>query len=144
MGHTRYEHDVVAWANEQAALLRSGKLSEIDVIKIAEEIEDVGKSEQRELASRMTVLIAHLLKWKYQPARRGNSRDRTIKAQRKEVLYHLKESPSLKGKLSDADWLDVVWAKAVALATTETGLDIFPDNGIWDIEQVLAHEFYPD
>lgn len=96
MSHTRYETDVVAWANEQAALLRSGKLSEIDIEKIAEEIEDVGKSEQRELASRMTVLIAHLLKWKYQPARRGTSWERTIKAQRKEVLYSLKESPSLK------------------------------------------------
>ena len=55
MSHTRYETDVVAWASEQAALLRSGKLSEIDIEKIAEEIEDVGKSEQRELASRMAV-----------------------------------------------------------------------------------------
>ncbi|AYO39763.1 MULTISPECIES: DUF29 domain-containing protein [Serratia] len=144
MSHTRYETDVVAWANEQAALLRSGKLSEIDVEKIAEEIEDVGKSEQRELASRMTVLIAHLLKWKYQPARRGTSWERTIKAQRKEVLYSLKESPSLKSKLGDADWLDVVWSKAVAFATTETGLDVYPENGIWDIQQVLAQDFYPD
>ncbi|MNH22679.1 hypothetical protein D3C79_825450 [compost metagenome] len=124
--------------------MRSGKLSEIDVEKIAEEIEDVGKSEQRELASRMTVLIAHLLKWKYQPARRGTSWERTIKAQRKEVLYSLKESPSLKSKLGDADWLDVVWSKAIALATTETGLDVYPENGIWDIQQVLSHEFYPD
>lgn len=144
MSHTRYETDVVAWANEQAALLRSGKLSEIDVEKIAEEIEDVGKSEQRELASRMMVLIAHLLKWKYQPERRGTNWERTIKAQRKEVLYSLKESPSLKSKLGDADWLDVVWSKAIALATTETGLDVYPENGIWDIQQVLSHEFYPD
>ncbi|AIM23592.1 hypothetical protein SERRSCBI_20130 [Serratia sp. SCBI] len=144
MSHTRYETDVVAWANEQAALLRSGKLSEIDIEKIAEEIEDVGKSEQRELASRMTVLIAHLLKWKYQPARRGTSWERTIKAQRKEVLYSLKESPSLKGKLSDADWLDVVWSKAVALATAETGLDVYPENGIWETQQILSQTFYPD
>ncbi|ANS44690.1 DUF29 domain-containing protein [Serratia inhibens] len=144
MGHTRYETDVVAWANEQAALLRSGKLSEIDIEKIAEEIEDVGKSEQRELASRMTVLIAHLLKWKYQPARRGSSWEKTIKAQRKEVLYSLKESPSLKGKLADADWLDVIWSKAVALATTETGLDVFPESTIWDAQQALSQEFFPD
>ncbi len=69
--HTRYETDIVAWATEQATLLRSGKFSEIDFEKIAEEIEDVGKSEQRELASRMAVLIAHLLKWQYQPSHRG-------------------------------------------------------------------------
>jgi len=44
MSHTRYETDVVAWANEQAALLRSGKLSEIDIEKIAEEIEEAGQA----------------------------------------------------------------------------------------------------
>lgn len=144
MSHTRYETDVVAWACEQASLLRSGKLSEIDIERIAEEIEDVGKSEQRELASRMTVLIAHLLKWKYQPACRGTSWERTIKAQRKEVLYSLKESPSLKTKLEDEDWLDVIWSKAVALATTETGLDVDPEAGIWSIKELLSSEFYPD
>ena len=62
--NTRYEADVVAWAQEQAALLRAGRFSEIDIANIAEEIEDVGKSEKRELASRMAVLLAHLLKWK--------------------------------------------------------------------------------
>lgn len=58
---TPYEIDIIAWANEQAALLRAGKLSDIDIAQIAEEIEDVGKSERRELASRMAVLLAHLL-----------------------------------------------------------------------------------
>jgi hypothetical protein len=60
---TLYEKDVVAWASEQAALLRAGQFSAIDVEHIAQEIEDVGKSEKRELASRMAVLLAHLLKW---------------------------------------------------------------------------------
>ncbi|KGM29748.1 hypothetical protein KS18_02425 [Photorhabdus luminescens] len=144
MNHTRYETDVVAWANEQAALLRAGKFSEIDITNIAEEIEDVGKSEQRELASRMAVLIAHLLKWKYQPSHRGASWERTIKAQRKEILYGLKESPSLKTKLDDSDWVDVVWSKAVASAMNETGLDAFPDVCIWGMSQILSSEFYPD
>ena len=60
---TRYETDVVAWANEQAALLRAGKFSALDIEHIADEVEDVGKSEKRELASRMAVLLSHLLKW---------------------------------------------------------------------------------
>ena len=99
---TRYEQDVVAWANEQAALLRAGKLTAIDVQHIAEEIEDVGKSEQRELASRMSVLLAHLLKWKFQPSRRSKSWQFTIRTQRKEVAYVLDEAPSLRGKFSDS------------------------------------------
>ncbi len=60
---TSYEKDVVAWANEQAALLRAGKFSALDIEHIAEEIEDVGKSQQRERGNRMAVLLAHLLKW---------------------------------------------------------------------------------
>ena len=58
---TTYETDIVAWANEQAALLRAGKLSQLDIEHIADEVEDVGKSEQRELASRLAILLAHLL-----------------------------------------------------------------------------------
>ena len=65
-----YEDDVVAWANEQARLLRTGRFDLLDIEHIAEEIEDVGKSEQRELANRMAVLLTHLLKWHYQPERR--------------------------------------------------------------------------
>lgn len=141
--HTCYEADVVAWAREQAALLRSGKFSEIDFENIAEEIEDVGKSEQRELASRMAVLIAHLLKWHYQPSHRGSSWEKTIKAQRKDVLYALKESPSLKAKLNDAEWYDVIWSKAVALAASETGLADLPDECLWSVSEVLATDFWP-
>ena len=59
---SHYETDIVAWSEEQAALLRAGRFSEIDIPNIAGEIEDVGKSEKHELASRMTVLLANLLK----------------------------------------------------------------------------------
>ncbi len=100
---TRYETDVVAWANEQAALLRSGKLSQLDIANIAEEIEDVGKSEKRELASRMAVLLAHLLKWQFQAGRRGSSWQRTIREQRKSILLRVRKTPSLKSCLTDSE-----------------------------------------
>ena len=58
----KYDQDVVAWANEQAALLRAGKFSELDIEHIADEIEDVGRAEQREFAKRVATLLAHLLK----------------------------------------------------------------------------------
>ncbi len=54
----RYENDIVAWANEQARLLRAGRFDLLDLEHLAEEIEDVGRSEQRELANRMAVLLA--------------------------------------------------------------------------------------
>src|SRR5271156_6442730 len=98
---TRYETDVVAWANEQAALLRSGKLSALDIEHIADEVEDVGKSEKRELANRMAVLLAHLLKWREQAAMRSVSWQVTIKVQRKAIAAHLEDVPSLKATLRD-------------------------------------------
>ncbi|MFZ2169219.1 MAG: DUF29 domain-containing protein [Methylococcaceae bacterium] len=88
-----YENDYVAWANDQAYLLRSGKLSAIDIEHIAKEIEEVGKSEQRELASRMTVRIAHLLKWQYQLEHQSGGCQQTIKEQRKFIARRLKKHP---------------------------------------------------
>lgn len=140
-----YDKDINAWANEQARLLRAGRFDLLDVEHIAGEIEDVGKSEQRELASRMAVLLAHLLKWKHQADRRGASWEKTIKAQRKEISYALDESPSLVPKLQEPRWLDVVWARAVAQAATETGLDCFPDECPWVIQdEVLLESWLPD
>ncbi|CAE6871828.1 hypothetical protein R69746_08487 [Paraburkholderia aspalathi] len=140
---TSYEQDVVAWANEQAALLRAGKLSAIDVAHIAEEIEDVGKSEQRELASRMAVLLAHLLKWQHQPDRRCASWQRTIKEQRRAVEARLRRTPGLQPVLSDAAWQEEIWADAVAKAIEETGLTDFPETCPWGTGEVLSQAFHP-
>jgi hypothetical protein len=141
---TPYETDVIAWANEQAALLRAGKLSDIDIAHIAEEIEDVGKSEQRELASRMAVLLAHLVKWQFQPSRRGTSWQRTIKEQRRAIAAHIRETPSLKVSLVNPNWLEGVWADAVAKAIDETGIELFPEDCPWSVEHILSADFYPD
>lgn len=143
--NTSYETDVVAWASEQARLLRAGRFDLLDLEHIAEEIEDVGKSEQRELANRMAVLLAHLLKWQYQPERQGNSWRNTIRAQRKEVGYLLDEAPSLRSKLAEARWLDMVWAKAVAQAGEETGLEnCWPEVMPWSLaEEVFNPEWFP-
>ena len=142
---TNYETDVVAWANEQAGFVRAGRFDQLDLKHIAEEIEDVGKSEQRELASRMAVLLAHLLKWEHQPARRSKSWQYTLTTQRKEVAYVISEAPSLRTKFSDERWLDIVWSKAKSQAESETGLDIdtFPEACPWPISDVLSEGWLP-
>ena len=139
-----YEKDIIAWANEQAGFIRAGRFDLLDLENIAEEIEDVGKSEQRELASRMIVLLAHLLKWQFQPARRGASWKATISAQRQDIAFALKETPSLKTRLSNDEWIAVAWAKAVAQAIEETGLESFPKSLPWDINDVLKEGWMPE
>lgn len=143
---TTYEQDVVAWANEQAALLRAGRLSAIDIEHIAEEIEDVGRSEQRELASRMAVLLAHLLKWQFQPERRGSSWQTTLRIQRDAIERRLRKTPSLRPMLKDADWISDMWGDARQTAADEMGIgvSILPETCSWPMETVLSHDFHPD
>ena len=139
-----YDVDVIAWAEQQAALLRAGRLEELDIAHIAEEIEDVGKSEQRELASRMTVLLMHLLRWRYQPERRGSSWRNTIAAQRHAIAVRIKRTPSLQATLRDPAWWEGVWADAVAAATAETGLGDFPAVCPWPISAIQDTTWLPD
>ena len=140
---TSYNTDVIAWANEQAAFIRSGRFELLDIEHIADEIEDVGKSEQRELRSRMAVLLAHLLKWQYQTGYQGNSWRRTIKEQRRGVSGCLKSTPSLKRDLDNPDWWDLVWADAVSISVKETGLDCFPEECPWAFSQIIDSDFWP-
>lgn len=139
-----YETDIVAWATEQARLLRTGQFSSLDIEHIAEEIEDVGKSERRELKSRMTVLLAHLLKWQYQPERRGNSWRRTIKAQRQGIIDCLEETPSLKPDLQDSHWLGRVWNDTIAAVLKEVELDDLPEACPWSVAKILDPAWLPE
>jgi hypothetical protein len=143
---TDYQYDIVAWANEQAALLRAGHFSSLDIEHLAEEIEDVGKSEQRELLNRMAVLLAHLLKWQYQPERRGSSWETTIHTQRNSIDRRLRKTPSLKAILNDSDWWADTWDDALALASQETGYSYkaFPDHCPWMISDILKPDWFPD
>ncbi len=122
-----YDRDVILWSQEQARLLRAGRFAELDIEHLADEIEDVGKSEKRELVSRMAVLLAHLIKWSRQPESRTKGWRATISHQRntvstlaiKETLTFDRSSyagPGLAGKRKcgstrfaqagkdDADW----------------------------------------
>lgn len=94
-----YEQDFYAWANEQAALLRAGRLSEAGISHVAEEIESRGKAEKRELVSWLKVLLLHLLKWQFQPTMRETSWRLAVKEQRREASDHLDDNPSLRAAI---------------------------------------------
>ncbi|MEO7495653.1 MAG: DUF29 domain-containing protein [Massilia sp.] len=141
---TPYDTDVVAWASEQAAFLRAGDFAALDLKHIAEEIEDVGKSERRELESRLAVLVAHLLKWKFQHNRSGSSWESTIRAQRTKIGIVLEESPSLRRIFDDEMRMNGVWHDAKSIAERETHLRALPDRWIWSIEEVLDETFFPE
>ncbi len=105
----------------------------------------MGRSERRELESRLEKLLAHLLKWKYQDSRRGKSWLLiTIKEQRKKFVDCLNENPSLKNKKEER--LATVYEYARLSAAKETGIteSIFPDKCPWTFEQIMDNTFFPE
>lgn len=140
---TPYEVDYARWCAEQGALLREGRLSDLDRENLAEEIESLGKRDRREINSRMKVLLAHLLKWRFQPEKRSPSWLSTINGARDEIGQIVDDSPSLKSHPAKA--MVDGYRRAVAIAALETGLPptAFPDTCPFAIEDVLDPDFYP-
>ncbi len=144
MSTSLYDSDFYAWANEQAALLRAGKLNAADIENIAEEIESMGRSEKRELVSRLTILLLHLLKWKHQPSRRGASWEASVANSRDDLVDHIKDNPSLKSHVPEG--IDAAYRRARRDATAETGLtaSTFPTSCPWSFEQIMDLDFWPE
>jgi len=138
-----YDTDFYGWIQQQAATLRSGNLAGLDVENLIEEIESMGRSEKRELRSRLAVLFVHLLKWQYQPERRGASWVSTIKVQRFEIKAHIDDNPSLQPALSEI--IDKAWQSALITAEHETGLrkSAFPTTCPWTFDQAMDDDFWP-
>lgn len=139
-----YERDFYSWTLHNAKILREGKFSEVDIENVAEEIESMGKRDRRQLVNRLSVLIAHLLKWKHQPIRRSNSWKLTIKEQRNKAFELIEESPSLKHELELK--LNTAYNNAVVIAAKQTSSDIssFPEFCPFTMEQCLNEQFFPE
>lgn len=139
-----YDENFYAWTQEQARLLRNGDVRLIDIENVAEEIESIGRNDRRELESRLTVLLAHLLKWQFQPTQRSTSWQRTILEQRRRIAKLLQESPSLAGLRDKA--LSGAFPDAREDAALEAGLAIeaLPQSCPYAIDQILDRAFLPD
>jgi hypothetical protein len=145
-----YDSDFYAWTQSAAEGLRQGQLSESDVERVAEEVADMGKRDRRELRSRMTVLIMHLMKWAAQPKLRSKSTWRsTINEQRDQINELLADSPSLRVSLNQE--LPRLYSRAAYRAADETGLnlaafmrDSAATGEVAHIDHLLADSWCPE
>ena len=139
-----HELDFYACTQQQVNLIKSGNLVDIDFEHLLEEIESMGANERRELINRLAILLAHLLKWHYQPSFRGRSWQLTIKEQRRQLQRHLKDNPSLHARLDE--FIADSYIDSVLLAAKETGLDelAFPIQCPYTQDDLLNSEFYPE
>jgi len=139
-----YDVDFYGWIRQQSDLIRANDVSALDFDNLLEELETMGRAEKRSLKSRLVILLAHLLKWQYQPDYRSKSWALTIKNQRLDIREILEDSPSLRSLL-DAT-IARAWQKALLAAEAETGLDAtrFPSQCPWRFEEFMAEDFWPE
>jgi Domain of unknown function DUF29 len=136
-----YSTDFYAWTQEQANLLRQGKVDYIDVINLIEEIESLGKQQKQELKNRLGVLIGHLLKWNYQSNQRSKSWKYTIQEQRLQILDLFEQNPSLKPYQAEA--ISKAYQLGLLLIGRETPLDPkeLPSQCPYTLDQILDNSF---
>jgi len=143
---TPREKDFHSWAMETAQAVRERRFINIEWDAIAEELEDMGRSEERALESQLARLVAHLLKWQFQPEQRQQSQNSwraTIKNARKEVRKLLKRNPGLQTNL--AEYFTEAYSSGIEWAVIETNLPdtAFPAESPWTLSQVLDDDFWP-
>jgi hypothetical protein len=139
-----YETDFFAWTQEQARLLRERRWSDLDLDNLVDEVESVGKSDKRQMESRLEILMAHLLKWKYQPGGRSTSWTGTIFEQRGRLGSLLEDSPSLHEFFRQAVGRSYTAARLLAAKETGIAFGLFPEECPFAPDQVLDHAFFPE
>jgi hypothetical protein len=139
-----YDTDFYAWAQAQAAALRAKDWAALDLGHLAEEVEDLRKTERRGVRSQLRLILSHLLKWVAQPDKRTDSWRSTIANGRVLVQEDLEDIPSLNRELPELfNW---AYPRARRDAAKDTGLPLttFPDPCLWPPEQVLQEDFWPE
>jgi Domain of unknown function DUF29 len=141
---TAYDSDYFLWSEHQAALLRQGKLTLLDIENLAEEIESLGKSDRRALMSQVQRLLVHLLNWQFQPGRRSVNWEKSIRSARRAISSILEDSPSLKDAMSAR--LEKEFDLARRDASRETGLpeSEFPPQCPYSGPHIFDEGFLPE
>jgi hypothetical protein len=140
----KYLTDFNSWIGQTAQLLRERRWHEIDVPSLVDEVEDLGKSERRGIASQLARLLLHLLKWQYQPQRRSDSWLDSITDARTQIELTIEDSPSLRNY--PADQLEGSYQRARRQAAKQTGMDLamLPELCPYSLEQVLTESWLPE
>lgn len=135
--------DFAVWAERQIGLLRGRNFQELDLEHLIEELESLVANDRRELRSRLVILLIHLLKCRFQAARKSRCWLSTIAEQRDQLAGLFEKSPSLKPFVPEV--LADCYARAVRRAAIETGLPIaaFPLANPFSPAEVLDDDFVP-
>jgi Domain of unknown function DUF29 len=140
-----YETDFYAWTQAQATALWAKDWPALDVDNLAEELEGMARSDRRALGNHLKNLLLHLLKWAYQPDKRGPSWQDSIEEAREAIEDLLEESRASMEAETQRQFAKQ-YARARRKASRETGLALvtFPEVCPWPVAQVLDEDFWPE
>ena len=138
-----YEQDLFAWTQQQVNLLTHQRWHELDVENLIDELEGMARRDRREMINRLIILIAHLLKWEFQPDHQSGNWRGSIQEQRLQPNGLLEDSPSLHQQFIES--LEKAYPQAVKLASKETELPTtkFPNECPYELAQLLDEDFLP-
>ena len=144
-----YDGDLALWAEDQARALRSAAQARInlpiDWENVAEEIESLGKSQGRELASRIGIIVVHLMKLQASPATEPRAGWReTIIGQRNEIRRLIDDSPSLRGTVDNviaSELGNAAYQASTAIRDHGEAPLIDLDSTSYSADQVLGNWF---
>ncbi|GFE67480.1 DUF29 domain-containing protein [Chroococcus sp. FPU101] len=144
---TLYEQDFYQWIQNTATLLKEKQFDQVDWENVIEELESMGKSEKKEVQSRLITIIEHLLKLQYWEAEKAyNERGwrGTVVEQRIQLELTLEDSPSLKPILEEV-FLDCYQkARKVILKKYKLSSTLFPLKPPFTVEDVLNSDYFPE
>ena len=132
-----YEQDRTAWLEAMAELIRSGRLDQLDHCNLAGYLEDMARRDRREVTSRLSNLIAQLLKWRNLPEKRSGCWRASMEMQQQE-LTELLESKSLRNHAGEI--LEKAYANGIKQVVTDTGLPLltFPGACPFTLDALLS------
>jgi hypothetical protein len=140
----RYGDDLYGWVEDQIALLKAGRLSEIDTDSIAEELSDVGNEQYDKLESAIRIVLLHLLKWDHQPSHRCKSWVLSIREHRRRIERVLRKNPSLNPSIEEAMGEAYEDARDDAMRETDLPKTAFPIRCAYDWETILKRAIESD
>ena len=142
-GNSDIDRDFAVWAEHQIQLLRARNFEAIDIEHLVQELESLVANDRRELGNRLVILLLHLLKCQFQPARKSRSWLGSIAEQRDQLEDLFAKSPSLKPLVREV--LGRCYERAVKRGVAETGLPkaAFPPSTPYSVEQILDDDFLP-
>jgi len=139
-----YDQDFNMWIEHTVELLKTGCFEQLDIENLVDELESMSRRDKREILSRLTIILLHLLKWNYQLQHRNTSWRSSIQTNRREIQLILADSPGLKNYPLSV--LEKAYTPARKDAADETGLPLttFPESCPYSMEFVLNQEFWPE